>query len=81
MQEIPADIRAKIQRKLNAAAKQMEEALDLAREHGWPDAIGFVEGGGSVNVIRSIEDREARAGADKEWRIYSRAPMWDCGAW
>ena len=86
--KLPARVRNRIGSKLERAAKLLEEAVDLAKENGWPDAFGFVDGGGGgrvgLFVIHSFKVRLEQNGTPPA-DLHVASPLspdgWDCGGW
>jgi hypothetical protein len=78
-------IQSKIEKKLNRAAKLMDEAVKLARENGHPNAEGFASGEGDrlqLNVmLDDTLERQSSEWQDRKVRGDVRAMLWDCGAW
>ena len=71
-----------IEARLNKAASLLEEALRMAKNHGWPEAEGFCAGEGptlTISIIESMEIRDSMPPTQSV--IYSSAREWDCGAW
>jgi hypothetical protein len=74
-----------IEARLKKVSLLLEEALSLAEDHGWPNAIGFCAGEGphmTICIIESYDVRDSRnAKPQAENCISAVALGWDCGAW
>ena len=76
--DLPRRVRARVQAKLDKAAKSLEEALDIARAGGWEQAEGFISGEG-IGCCIHVFPGEPDSGHPHA--ISSEALEWQCGGW
>ena len=77
-EDLPRLVRARVQAKLDKAAKSLEEALDIARAGGWEQAEGFISGEG-IGCCIHVFPGEPDSGHPHA--ISSEALEWQCGGW